>query len=117
MGGIDRVVKKAEVLQLSAPDFRVGFESTSAVISGPKKFDELSRDERIRACYQHCVIRYITSSGPMTNKSLRDRFKLPESKSTTISEIISMTVGAGLIKQDSDSGRARKFARYVPIWA
>ena len=59
--GIDRVVRSAELLQLPAPDFRTGYQSTTTVIYGPRGFEDMSRDDRVRACYQHCVMRYITS--------------------------------------------------------
>jgi predicted HTH transcriptional regulator len=114
--GIDRVIQSAEVLQLAAPDFRAGYQSTTVVISGPRAFEDMSRDDRVRACYQHCVLRYVRSE-QMTNQTLRDRFKLPESKSTLISQIISAAVDADFIKQDIKAGGSRKFARYIPIWA
>jgi predicted HTH transcriptional regulator len=114
--GIDRVIQFAELLQLPAPDFQAGYQNTKVVISGPKAFEEMSRDDRVRACYQHSVLRYVRSE-QMTNQTLRERFKLPESKSTLVSQIISVTVDADLIKQDMKSGGSRKFARYVPIWA
>jgi predicted HTH transcriptional regulator len=114
--GIDRVIKLAEVLQLNAPDFRAGHQSTTVVLSGPKGFEDMSRDDRIRACYQHCVLRYIRSE-QMTNQSLRERFKLPESKSTIVSQTIAAAVDDGLVKQDVKAGGSRKFARYIPQWA
>src|ERR1035438_5344688 len=114
--GIDRVVQYSEVLQLAAPDFRAGHRSTTVVISGPRTFEEMSRDDRVRACYQHSVLRYVRSE-QMTNQTLRERFKLPEGKSALVSQIISATVDADLIKQDVKSGGSRKFARYIPIWA
>jgi predicted HTH transcriptional regulator len=49
--GIDRVVQAAELLQLPAPDFRAGFQCTTTVIFGPKAFEDMSRDDRVRACY------------------------------------------------------------------
>jgi hypothetical protein len=49
-GEIDRVVNAAEVYQLPAPDFRAGHDRTSAIILGPKPFDEMDRSDRIRAC-------------------------------------------------------------------
>jgi len=114
--GIDRVVQSAELLQLPAPDFRTGYQSTTVVIFGPKDFDEMSKDDRVRACYQHCVLRYVMSM-QMTNQSLRERFNLPESKSTIISQIIAATVELSLIKPDEKAGGSRKFARYLPFWA
>lgn len=35
------------------------------------------RNDRVRACYQHCCLRYVMNQ-KMTNRSLRERFKLPE---------------------------------------
>jgi len=53
----------------------------------------------------------------MTNQSLRERFHLPESKSAIISQIISASIEAGVIKPDEKVGTSRKFARYLPFWA
>jgi ATP-dependent DNA helicase RecG len=53
----------------------------------------------------------------MTNPTLRDRFKLPESKSAIASQIISATMETGLVKQDEAAGASRKFARSLPYWA
>jgi ATP-dependent DNA helicase RecG len=114
--GIDRVVQFAELFQLAAPEFRAGYQNTTVVIAGPKTFEEMSRDDRVRACYQHSVLRYVRSE-QMTNQTLRGRFQLPESKSGLVSQIISATVDADLIKQDMKAGGSRKFARYIPIWA
>ena len=114
--GIDRVVQTAEILQLPAPNFHAGYQTTVVTIFGPKDFDDMGRDDRIRACYQHCALRYVMSQ-QMTNQSLRQRFNLPESKSAIISQIISSTAETGLIKLDEKVGGSRKFARYLPFWA
>ena len=114
--GIDRVVQAAEMFQLPAPDFRVGFHRTSVVIFGPKDFEEMGRDDRTRACYQHCALRWVMAENT-TNLSLRERFHLPESKSAIASQIIAATIEIGLIKADEKIGGSRKFARYVPFWA
>ena len=53
----------------------------------------------------------------MTNQSLRERFRLPESKSAIVSQIIAATMERGLIKPDERVGGSRKFARYHPFWA
>ena len=114
--GIDRVIQMAEMLQLPAPDFRTGFRSTVVTIFGPKDFEDMGRDDRIRACYQHSALRYVMSQ-QMTNQSLRERFNLPESKSAIVSQIISATIDSGLIRPDEKMGGSRKFARYLPFWA
>lgn len=114
--GIDKVVQAAEVFQLPAPDFRAGFQRTQVIIYGIKSFDDMDRTDRIRACYQHAALKFVMGE-QMTNQSLRERFHLPESKSAIISQIISATLDAGIIKTDERSGGSRKFARYVPFWA
>jgi len=114
--GIDKVVQAAEVFQLPAPDFRAGHRRTQAIIYGPKPFDDMDRQDRIRACYQHCALKWVIAE-QMTNQSLRERFQLAEAKSAIVSQIIAATEEAGLIKADQKAGGSRKFARYIPIWA
>ena len=76
----------------------------------------MDRDDRIRACYQHCALKWVMSEH-MTNQSLRERFGLPERKSAITSQIISAAIEAGVIKPDETMGSSRKYARYVPFWA
>ena len=114
--GIDRVVLNAEAYQLPAPDFRQGHHRTIVTIYGPIPFGKMERKDRIRACYQHCTLRYVMSD-KMTNQSLRSRFDLSENKSATASQIIAATADAGLIKLDETAGTSRKYARYIPFWA
>lgn len=113
--GIDRVVHTAEVYQLPAPEFRAGHRRTEIVVHGPRTFDEMDRDDRLRACYQHCALKWVFSER-MTNQSLRARFGLGESKAAIASQIIASTIEAGLIKADETAGASRKYARYIPFW-
>ena len=114
--GIDRVVQAAEVYQLPAPDFRTGHRRTVVTIYGPKPFDEMDRDDRIRACYQHCCLRYVMSE-KMSNQSLRERFKLPEERAETASRIIRDCIDAKLIKLENPESGSKRYARYLPFWA
>ncbi len=114
--GIDKVVEAAEFYQLPAPDFRADHNRASATIHGPLEFDRMDGPNRVRACFQHCALRYVTRTY-MTNQTLRDRFRLPQSKSTIVSQIISAATSQGLIKPDESMGASKKFARYVPFWA
>lgn len=114
--GIDKVVHAAEVFQLPAPDFRALHHRTVVTLFGPKGFDEMNRDDRVRACYQHCVLKWVMSER-MTNQSLRERFHLPESKSAIVSQIIAQSTEAKVIKLDEKVGASRKYARYLPYWA
>lgn len=114
--GIDRVVQAAEMFQLPAPDFRTGFRRTTVTIYGPRPFDGMDRNDRVRACYQHCALKWVMSQR-MTNQSLRERFHLGEEKAAIASQVIAATIEAGLIKPDESVGGSRKFARYLPFWA
>ena len=114
--GIDRVVQAAEVYQLPAPDFRAGHQRTVVAIYGPRPFEEMDRNDRTRACYQHCVLKWVMSER-MTNQSLRERFHLPESKAAIASQVIAATIETRMIKPDETVGGSRKFARYLPFWA
>lgn len=114
--GIDKVVHAAEDSKLPAPDFRTSYRRTVAVVAGPKTLDNMDRDERIRACYQHCVLRWVNGER-MTNQSLRQRFGASESKTAVISQIIAAATEAKVIKLDQRVGESRKYARYLPFWA
>jgi len=114
--GIDKVVNAAEVYQLPAPDFRVSDTRTTAVLFAHQDFSDMSKEDRVRACYQHCCLRYV-SNQRMSNQSLRERFRLDESKSATISLIIGAAKEAGLIKPDDSESSSTRYARYLPFWA
>jgi hypothetical protein len=76
----------------------------------------MDREDRVRACYQHCVLKRIMSE-KMTNQTLRERFRLPASKTAVVSQMIAATIEAKLIKLDEDAGTSRRFASYLPFWA
>lgn len=114
--GIDKVVNSAEMYQLKAPDFRVGKLRTTVVLFAHQEFKDMEADDRTRACYQHCCLRYVMNSS-MSNQSLRDRFKLPAAKSESVSRIIKATLDEGLIKLDDPTNTSKRYAKYVPYWA
>jgi predicted HTH transcriptional regulator len=114
--GIDRVIHTVEAFQLPAPDFRASHQRTQAVIFEPRPFSEMDRNDRVRACYQHCALRWVMSEY-MTNQSLRERFRLTSRKSAVVSQVIAATIDQGLVKPDETTGSSRKYARYLPFWA
>jgi len=114
--GIDKVIAFAEGYQLPAPDFREGERNTIAVMYAYKSFDEMDGKDRVRACYQHCVLRWVMNQ-KMTNQSLRERFKLPENKADVASKIIRDAIEQGRIKADDPANTSKRYARYVPHWA
>lgn len=112
--GIDKVIFQTELYQLPAPLFEVTEHHTRSVLFGHREFAEMDKEDRIRACYQHCCLKHVNREH-MNNKSLRERFAIAEKNSAMVSRIIKDTVHAGLIKPyDADAGT--KAMRYVPHW-
>jgi ATP-dependent DNA helicase RecG len=114
--GVDKVIQAAEAFQLPAPDFRVGEKRTSVVLFGHKDFEEMDRSDRIRATYQHCCLRYVMNE-KMTNQSLRERFRLSEKKTESVSRAIRDTLDAGKIKLADPEQTSLRYRNYVPFWA
>jgi ATP-dependent DNA helicase RecG len=114
--GVDKVIQAAEVYQLPAPDFRVGEVRTSAVLFAHKDFELMDKADRIRASYQHCCLRYVMNE-KMTNQSLRERFKLSEKKSESVSRAIRDSIEAGKIKLSDPDATSLRYRSYIPFWA
>lgn len=112
--GIDRAFDAVEIEGLPSPLPRVVEGNFSITIFGPRPFKDLTREERIRACYWHCCLQ-VEKNHYMSNQSLRERFKLPKKRYTQVSEVISAAQGAELIKP-YDSEQGNRNARYVPYW-
>jgi len=111
--GIDKVIFHIEVFQLPAPDFRATGGSTVAVLYGYRQFARMDREERVRGCYQHACLMYV-SGKRMSNTTLRKRLGIKESSYPIASRIISEAIDAGLIRLHSGT---RRDASYVPFWA
>src|SRR5690606_3358735 len=113
VSGIKRSVTWTEAYQLPPPDFQQLESHVRAVLYAPRPLAGMDRTERIRACYQHACLKFV-SNDYLTNESLRKRFKIEEEKSYTTSRIIADTVEEGLIVPRVSKGR---WSRYVPYWA
>lgn len=114
--GIDRVVEAAEYMQLPAPDFLTGHIRTTAIIYGPKSYKDMDGSDRVRACYQHCVLQYVLRK-QMTNQTLRERFGISSASSNSVSQTINNCVEQSLIKLDPNAPDSKRYARYIPSWA
>lgn len=113
--GIDKVVFETEFYQLPAPAFEVTPDHTRVLLFGHKEFKDMDKEDRIRACYLHCCLKYVNRE-PMNNTSLRERFAVDIKNSAMISRIIKQAVEVGIIRPyDADAGT--KALRYVPFWA
>jgi ATP-dependent DNA helicase RecG len=114
--GIDKVILNVEAFQLPAPNFVVTERHTKVTLFSYKKFAEMDKDDRVRACYQHAGLRYVCNDR-MTNASLRQRFRIDTKNYSMASRIIADTLEAGLIRRDDPESKSRKHAKYVPFWA
>ncbi len=117
--GIDKVVGAIELFQLPAPDFAAimtmqpGF--TRATLFAHKTYAEMDPKDRIRACYQHACLCFVTGKR-MTNSSLRERLGIEDANAAQASRLIRESVKAGLVRLYDPDAR-RKNASYLPFWA
>jgi predicted HTH transcriptional regulator len=114
--GIDKVISQVEVFQLPAPDFRVAGHNTVATLLGPRTFRQLNRAERIRACYQHACLLYVTGQR-MSNASFRKRLGIADKNYPQASSIIQDTIREKLIKPHGKGSASKRDSTYVPFWA
>ncbi len=106
---------QVELFQLPAPLFEAYPDHTHVVLFAHREFKDMNKEDRVRASYMHCVLKYVNRE-IMNNATLRDRFGVEVKNSAMMSRIIKQTCQAGLIKPyDADAGT--KALRYVPYWA
>ncbi len=114
--GIDKVISSVESFQLPAPNFIGGDNYLRVILYGYKALRSMTKQDRNRACYQHCCLKYVNGDFA-TNKSLRERFEVPEQNYSIVSRIIADAVKEGLIKLYDTESKSKKHASYVPFWA
>ncbi len=113
--GIDKVVFQVELFQLPAPLFEVPEGFTRSVLFAHKDLSAMNKEDRIRACYLHACLRYVTRK-QMTNTSVRERFGIAEKNAATASRLLNEAVDAGVIViQDTEVGT--RVRSYLPYWA
>lgn len=113
--GWDKVVYQCEQFQLPAPKIEPFDEFTRVTLYSHTPYPELTRDERLWACYLHACLKQV-SNEQMNNTSLRERFGLPDSKASTISRLIREALDNNLIKP-FDPETAPRYMKYIPVWA
>ena len=114
--GIDRAVEAMEKMLLPAYKAESGNDFTRITLYPRKSVADLTKEERINACYQHCCLAYADNE-TMNNQSVRERFGLNKNQGTIASHIISDTVAKGLIKSSNPDSESRKFVSYIPYYA
>ncbi len=108
--GIDRALINIALYQLPAPNFEKYENFTKVTLYAHKSLRDMTLDDKVRACFQHCVLKYVENSR-MTNATLRERLGIGERNYPAASAIIKATIEKKLIKE------SEKPKEYVPIWA
>lgn len=113
--GFDKVVFETEIYQLPAPVVEVSIEHTKVILFAHKDFKEMTKEEKVRACYLHACLKYVTRDF-LTNTSLRERFGLDSKSSATASRIIKDSLEKSVIKLKNPE-TAPRYYQYVPFWS
>ena len=83
------------------------------VLYAPRGFAEMTPEERVRACYFHAVLKFL-SGDKMKNACLCIRLGIASKNAAQATAVINKTLAVGLIRvADPDHPRAG----YVPHWA
>ena len=114
--GFDKVILECEFNQLPSPKIIIDDRYTRVILYGQKSFAKMDKMDKIRACYLHSCIKYV-SGDFATNQSLRQRFHIETHNYTMASRIISETIKEGLLKEYLADNKSKKFAKYIPFWA
>jgi predicted HTH transcriptional regulator len=114
--GIDKVINAVEMYQLPAPNFVAEEDFLRVTLFAPKTLRQMDKDDKLRACYQHCCLKYV-SNDFLTNQTLRNRLNVDASNYPMVSRIIADTAKANLIKDYDPENKSRKYAKYIPFWA
>lgn len=112
--GFEKAITAIEFFGLPPLKMEETESSFKVIMYSPKTFAEMTREERIEACYQHSIIQYYGAGG-MNNSSLRKRFGMHEKQSSQVSRLIKEAITVGRIKQ-KDPESSQKFAVYLPYW-
>jgi predicted HTH transcriptional regulator len=113
--GMDKVISNNEDYHLPPINILVDDVRTTITIYAYQKLSEMSRKDKISACYQHCCLQYMLNE-KMTNQSLRDRFEVEEKNYSTVSRIIREAIQTGFIKEEDSDNKAKRYSKYLPFW-
>ncbi|HNY45016.1 MAG TPA: putative DNA binding domain-containing protein [Bacteroidales bacterium] len=114
--GLDKVIFYNELYQLPPINVIIDENRTRVTIYSYKELNNLDKKEKIRACYQHACLKWV-SNEKMTNQSLRERFQIEAHNYSVASRIIRDALEEKVIKEDDPENKSRKYASYVPFWA
>ena len=112
--GLDKVFTDVEISRLPAPLLKATENAMQVVLYGPRTFAEMSADERIKACYWHSVLKFVSGGKRMKNSTLRKRLGIAKKNAAQATVVINKALKAGLIKYADEE---HPKAGYHPSWA
>jgi len=111
--GLDKVIISIELNQLPPPKFQETDNAMRVILFAPRSFAEMTVTERVRACYQHSIIKYLTGD-KMKNNTLCERFGIEKKNAAQATKVINKALEMNIIKvADPEHPRGG----YEPIWA
>lgn len=113
--GIDRAIAAVEQMFLPPVKFTKSEQHTRVFMYPQKSLKEMTKQEKISACYQHACLKY-EDGEKINNQSIRERFELSKNDSSIASRIISDTMEAGLIKPADIETASKKYMTYLPFY-
>lgn len=113
--GIDRAIAAVEDMFLPAVKFSKSEQHTRVFLFPRKNLKEMTKQEKISACYQHACLMYEDGKA-VNNQSIRERFEMGRNDSSVASRIISDTVEAGFIKPADMETTSKKYMTYIPFY-
>jgi predicted HTH transcriptional regulator len=113
--GVDYAIESIEEFGLPAVEFSMSESHTKVTMFPKKNLSEMTKEEKIMACYQHACLLY-EDRKPINNQSIRERFGIDRKKSSVASRIIADTLEKGLIKMPGEDANSRKYATYIPYY-
>ncbi len=112
--GVDRALVAIELAQLPAPEFQGETDFTRITLYALREFKDMSRRDRVRACYQHSCLCWVLRDF-MTNTSFRERLGVAEKNYSMVSRVLRNALDEELIKPvDPESKSTKK--KYIPWW-
>lgn len=113
--GYDRAVEAIEAMLLPAYKVQSGNDYTRVFLYPKKDVKEMTKEERVQACYQHTCLLYEDNMA-VTNQTMRERFGLDSKGTIMISHIIADTIESGLIKPENPDRTSKRYATYIPFY-
>jgi ATP-dependent DNA helicase RecG len=115
--GVDRAIREIELSQLPAPKIENKNDGVRVSLYSHKELNQLTKEEKCRACYLHSCIKHVVDQEPMKNASLCKRLNIEEKNQSIASRIIKETLEKGLIKPFDLENKSSRYAQYLPFWA